>query len=289
MRSFFIYVILVLSSLSLKAQEPDSSSALFGLREAERNFARASVMLGRNAAFIENLAENSIVFTDRWITNGKEFSKNRQAAPIVLKWEPEFIDISGSRDFGISTGPWEVQEYRPYTAPVSTGYYLSVWEKQEDTWKVILDDGTSTPSIKNYNHKFSFPEGADKKSYYSEKKDQRYADELAGREKQMLEMWNENHIAPIYESFMASGAVMIRNKHYPESNRDSIKLWISQRGNTFSWITAGAKTASSGDLGFTYGLIVRSEMEKESVGHYVRIWKKQGETWKITIELINVN
>lgn len=289
MRSFLIFIILALPVLPMHAQEPDSSSALFGLREAERNFARSSVMFGRNAAFIENMAEKSIIFTDKWITNGKEFSKNRKAVPIMLKWEPEFMDISASRDFGISCGPWEVQEYRPYTAPVSTGYFLSVWEKQQDnTWKVILDDGASTPLIKNYKHRFSFPEGADKRAYFTENKDQRYADELAGWEKQMLLMWKENHVASIYESFMAPGAVVLRNKHYPESNRDSVRLWISQRGSTFSWTTEGCKTASSGDLGFTYGMIVKSDINKNA-GHYVRIWRKQGGMWKITIELINAD
>jgi len=103
------------------AQEPDSSSALFSMRDAERNFARSSVMYGRNTAFVENFAEESVIFTDRWLTNGKQFSKERKPTPVVLKWEPEFMDISGSRDFGISTGPWEAQEYRPNTAPLSNG------------------------------------------------------------------------------------------------------------------------------------------------------------------------
>src|SRR5664280_2588226 len=104
------------------AQEPDSTSALFSLRETEKNFARSSVMIGRNAAFAEYFADESVIFTDRWITNGKQFSKNQKASPVVLKWEPEFMDISGSRDFGISTGPWEVQEYRPNTLPLCLLY-----------------------------------------------------------------------------------------------------------------------------------------------------------------------
>ena len=91
-------------SFMLGAQEPDSSSALFNLREAERNFARASASFGRKEAFQEYLAKGSIIFTDKWITNGKEFWQNRKAAPSILKWEPEFMDISESLDFGISTG-----------------------------------------------------------------------------------------------------------------------------------------------------------------------------------------
>jgi ketosteroid isomerase-like protein len=130
MKVIFLFPLLL--ATSVMAQEPDSSSALFNMREAERNFARESVMLGRNASFVENFADESVVFTDKWITNGKQFSKDQKASPIVLKWEPEFMDISVSRDFGISTGPWEAQEYRPNTAPVAKGYFLTVWKKQSD-------------------------------------------------------------------------------------------------------------------------------------------------------------
>ena len=73
------------------------------------------------------------------------------------------MDISDSRDFGISTGPWEAQEYRPKTAPVSAGYFLTVWKKQSDgAWKVILDAGSTTPVPGGKEHTFTFPAGADK-------------------------------------------------------------------------------------------------------------------------------
>jgi hypothetical protein len=62
---YFILFPLLLSS-SVMAQEPDSNSALFSMREAERNFARESVMIGRNAAFVKNFAEESVLFTDKW-------------------------------------------------------------------------------------------------------------------------------------------------------------------------------------------------------------------------------
>src|SRR5512133_1092027 len=161
MKPVILFPLLLATSLS--AQEPDSTSSLFSMREAERNFAKASVMIGRNAAFAENFAEESVIFTDKWITDGKQFWQGRKPAAVVLKWEPEFIDIAGIRDFGIRTGPWEAQEYRPNTEPMSTGYFLTVWKKTSDgTWKVILDAGSSTPPKTNMPHSFSFPEGADK-------------------------------------------------------------------------------------------------------------------------------
>lgn len=59
-------IILNLLSSSVIAQEPDSSSALFHMRKAERNFAKESIMYGRNASFVKNFAEESVIFTDKW-------------------------------------------------------------------------------------------------------------------------------------------------------------------------------------------------------------------------------
>lgn len=36
--------------------------------------------------------------------------------------------LSAERNFGISTGPWEAQEYRPNTKPLVTGYFITVWK-----------------------------------------------------------------------------------------------------------------------------------------------------------------
>lgn len=71
MRSIFLILLVVV--LPAMAQEPDSSSALFKMRDAERHFAQNSVMHGRNAAFVESFAGESVIFTDKWITSGKQF------------------------------------------------------------------------------------------------------------------------------------------------------------------------------------------------------------------------
>jgi ketosteroid isomerase-like protein len=280
---------LLLASSAI-AQEPDSSSALFDMREAERNFAKASVMIGRNAAFAEYFADESVIFTDRWLTNGKQNSKERKPTPIVLKWEPEFMDISGSRDFGISTGPWEAQEYRPNTAPVASGYFLTVWKKLTDgTWKVILDGGSETPPVKNPKHSFSFPEGADKPvNAPTVINVELSCNEIKSREKQFLKEWEKNPIPSTYSSFLSPNARIQIKGHLPTTNADTIKSLISLIDRKLVWNTNGSGAATSGDLGFTYGLLQISGETIINKGHYVRIWRKApGDEWKITLEMIN--
>jgi ketosteroid isomerase-like protein len=272
----------------LAAQEPDSTSSLFSMREAERNFAKASVMIGRNAAFSENFAEESVIFTDKWLTNGKQYWQGRKPAAVVLKWEPEFMDIAGSRDFGISTGPWEAQEYRPNTEPLSTGYFLTVWNKASDgTWKVILDAGSSTPKTGN-PHSFTFPSGADKPVLHpSVLNVDLLCKELYDREKLIEEQWKKNPLPSSYASFLATDVRLQLNGHLPSANRDTIITWLSRLPKTITWKTSGAGAASSGDLGFTYGVIEMNDPAL-SKGHYVRIWRKQAEnTWKIVLEMVS--
>jgi ketosteroid isomerase-like protein len=285
---YYLLPALLLAS-NVFAQEPDSISAIFSMRETERNFARASVAIGRNAAFSEYFADKSVLFTDKWISNGKQYSTELKASPVVLKWEPEFMDISDSRDFGISTGPWEVQEYRPNTTPLATGYFLTVWKKQPDgTWRVILDGGSETPASANSNHSFSFPPGTDKavKNCPSFNEDL-LNKELCNRENQFLSAWEKTPMPASYLSYLAPEARMQLKGHLPSTNADTINSLISGFDKMLVWETVGSGAASSGDLGFTYGLLKRGS-QPITKGHYVRIWRKQsGTDWRIILEMIN--
>jgi ketosteroid isomerase-like protein len=288
----YILLLPLFLACSVMAQEPDSSSAIFSMREAERNFARASLMFGRNSAFVENFAEESVIFTDRWITSGKQFWKDLKASPVVLKWEPEFMDISESRDFGISTGPWESQEYRPNTEPLSTGYYLTVWKKESNgIWKVILDAGSTTPANKSYAHQFSFPFGADRTIPDPPVMNTELVrQELMDREKQILSEWEKDHLNSTYSSFLAPNAIIERKGHLPTSNADTINFLIGKLNRKLVWKTVGAGAASSGDLGFTYGILEYQEPSASGKGHYVRIWRKRsGASWNIVLEMISTD
>ena len=273
----------LLFATSAMAQQPDSSSALFSMREAEWNFARQSAMSGRNAAFVNNFAEQSVIFTDKWITNARQFWRERKAVPVILKWEPEYMDISGSRDFGVSTGPWESQEFRPGTNPTGTGYFLTVWEIQSGTWKVVLDAGSGTPAKEKNKHGFEFPAGADKPASKSSAVSKDISkNELIARDKEFSAAWIETPLPSTFAYFLAEGARLQRNGYLPTSNRDSIAVWTSHLGKKLAWNPSGAGAASSGDLGYTYGMLEEQGTVK---GHYVRIWRKVQGNWLITIEM----
>jgi hypothetical protein len=244
-------------------------------------------MFGRNAAFVSNLADYSVMFMGKWVTNSLQLWKERKADPVVLKWEPEFMDIAASGDFGISTGPWELQDFRPNTNPLSTGYFLTVWKKQTDgIWKVNLDAGIVTPVIKDTPHKFLFPSGADKDIDAPVSDTVQSNKELTEREKQLADQWEKTHQVAAFTSFLAPDARLMQNGHLPTTNRDTINSWISQRDKSI-WKPEGSGAASSGDMGYTYGII---EVHGIPVaGHYIRIWKKIHGKWLITVEMASID
>ncbi len=287
-----ITLIFLIVSLPAYAQKPDSTSALNSMLNAELGFAQSSVKHGLNAAFVENFTEESVLFTSEWITNGKHYYQQRKETPVVLKWEPEFMDISLSRDFGISTGPWEMQDYRPNTEPLSTGYFLTVWKKQPDgIWKVILDAGSQTPPPAANMHKISFPAGADKQvANPININPSKASTELLEREKQALGIWTSNPVASTYASFLAADARIQIGGELPKVKRDDINIWLSKLAKNMTWTTKGCGAASSADLGFTYGTFEIYNATGSSKGHYVHIWKRQPDgKWLIIIEMRNVD
>ncbi len=262
------------------------------MKDAELNFARHSVTYGRKAAFSEFLADESVIFTDNWIMHGKQYWLDRKASALVLKWEPEFMDIATSGDFGVSTGPWEAQEFRPYTLPVSTGYYLSVWKKQpEGKWNVILDAGITTPPEKEYKHGFSFPEGADKSkvSPSSVPIDNSITfSELTSSEQQLNNAWLSKPESATYMRFISPSARLLLSGHLPATDPVSIKLRISELDKSITWKPEGYGASDSGDMGYVFGITETGTINKKISGNYVRIWKRRPDnSWTIIIEVMS--
>ena len=228
---------------AVAAGEPAEGSALSQMIEAERSFAKASVTKGRNAAFVDNLADECLVYSKAWLNRGRQFFREQKPAPVILKWEPEFADISAGGDFGVTTGPWEIQEYRPGTQPLMKGYFLTVWRKQADgSWKVILDNGAIMSVPEKNEHKVSFPDGADKPG-----KDLKATDalavpaELKKSDSQFLQAWQKEPVPDTYLSYLASDCRMMRPGVLPATTVEEALDLLSQHKDDEHKIIAGHK------------------------------------------------
>jgi hypothetical protein len=131
--------LVVCSAIALVAQEK-AKAPLQAMIDQERAFAKLADEKGTRDAFLEYLADESLLFTPG-PTPGKLYYKNRPALPMKLRWAPEFADISAAGDLGYTSGPWELS--RNATEPPSSfGHFNTLWRLQQDgSFRVEVDLG----------------------------------------------------------------------------------------------------------------------------------------------------
>lgn len=113
--------------------------AVRAIVEQERAFSAASVAKSTRDAFMEFLADDSLLFRPGPVP-GKMFIRNRPAPPGKLVWAPTFADVASSEDIGYTTGPYEFRKAEMTETPQSWGHYVSIWRKQRDgSWKVEVE------------------------------------------------------------------------------------------------------------------------------------------------------
>ena len=117
------------------------------LLEVDRAFSNLSKEKGMNHAFINYLAENSVLLRpNKMPLVGRDKimeSFSRPDTSFSLTWEPLFADVAESGELGYSYGIYKVEMYAPDGSPItSEGTYVSVWKKNEaGEWKFVLDTG----------------------------------------------------------------------------------------------------------------------------------------------------
>ncbi len=117
--------------------------AVRAIVEQERAFSAASVAKSTRDAFMEYLADDSLLFRPGPVP-GKMFIRNRPAPPGKLVWAPTFADAASSEDIGYTTGPYEFRKAEMTETPQSWGHFVRIWRKQRDgAWKVEVELGIS--------------------------------------------------------------------------------------------------------------------------------------------------
>jgi hypothetical protein len=124
-------------------QNTQAQKGIDALIQAEKNFAAYSVDNSTKEAFLKFLDSAGIIFDKGKPANGITIWKKREKGPGVLNWHPQFAEISGSGDFGYTTGPWTFQNSSTDTM-AARGQYTTVWQiNTKGEWKFLVDLGVS--------------------------------------------------------------------------------------------------------------------------------------------------
>lgn len=91
--------------------------------------------------------------------------------------------------------------------------------------------------------------------------------------------------------FAHPDAVLLRQNNMPVVGKEAVKLLFEKADTTgidFTWEPIAGNIASSGELGYTYGIYTFKKDTVSEKGTYVSIWKKDSKgNWKYILDCGN--
>jgi ketosteroid isomerase-like protein len=273
----FLPIALLMVALASSAQTTADSN-LKGLVDAEWAFINTAKEKNTRDAFIASLADDAITFGQD-IQKGKEYLKTQQPNESWLYWEPVYSVIAASGDFGFNTGPWEFRQKKTDEKAVAFGQFVTVWKKINGVWKAAIDIGIShgAPAGKEI-WRTSSVKSAPSKSVENKT-------DVMNFERQFQDDIVRKGLTA-YRKFISPEARLYRSKREPFTSAEQIEKYLNETTEKITFASVDAEIASTGDLAFVYGrTVVREETDRNSF--FMRIWRKENNTWKIVLDLVN--
>ena len=111
--------------------------------------------------------------------------------------------------------------------------------------------------------------------------------EIISEDKAFSDMSKKDGMKKAFIQFIDDDGILLRPNHPPIVGADAIDF-LSQSNDssyTLTWIPSSAGIATSGDLGYTYGIYMLQLSDTTLRGTYVSIWKKQKDgKWKFVLD-----
>jgi hypothetical protein len=283
--------LLLVACASAPVTAPDDR--LEGLFAAERSFAKASTERGIRASFLEYFAADGINFQP-----GPGLMRERMLAhpppadplALLLDWSPQAGAVARSDALGFTTGPYSLRNQRDATAPTQYGYFFSVWKRENGAWRVALDAGVSTPAAPEPEAPGKVAAEANKALPWLPPANWRAGgkDALLALEREPRSLDPEPANVPSYFELLASSVRVLREGSYAVRGADAVRKTLAAPMRRVQWTPAGAATAASDDLGYTYGGYVRMRGDaQEAAGYYVHVWQRdETGAWRIAVEVL---
>lgn len=250
---------------------------------AERAFAADAPGLGITGSFTRWSVDDAVVISEgRAQTVRQVYPPDvpRDADEPTLEWWPNFAGISRSGDLGFTTGGVAVNGER-------AGHYFTVWKRQPDGgWKWVYDGGVGASAAEVPGPETE-PEilslglagpGATAETALAEVAEAERALGLGLRTDQraahlaVLADRGRVYVAPLPPAIG------------PKQAAETLAGWPA----TFeTGPMQGGGASEAGDLVWTYGPALWMRDDQPRTGHFVRLWQRQVDGWKLVlVELI---
>lgn len=256
---------------------------------AERAFAADAPSMGVAGSFNKWSTPDAILIAaGRVQTIGEVYPDGpRPADEPLLEWWPNFAGIARSGDLGFTTGGVAVNGRR-------TGHYFTIWMKQADgSWRWVYDGGSGA-SAADVPGPETEPVILDpgppllRVRHAGQPAPPPPAPDWALTEVRALEA-DLARVAAVDQK-AAHLAVMADNGRLyvaplaPAIGRDAFAAALDGWPATFRFgPAAGGGQSAYGDLVWTYGPAAWTRDGQERTGHYVRLWQRQEDGFRIVL------
>ena len=217
---------------------PDAAA---GLVAAERAFAARAQEAGANTAFTEVFAKNAIWFRPGPVDAHQFITAHPMRATLDLRWVPVYAEVSADGKMGYTTGPATFASRG--SAPTGASWYVSVWVREGDGWKLRSDAGVGLPQI------LPLDSAAATLQTRSLRPLSAAGATLARADSLLLANYPSK-----FQGMAEPDALVLRSEAMPVRARAATPsmLWSDSvsRMSPEGWAVAG-----SGDLGFVYGTV----------------------------------
>jgi hypothetical protein len=273
----------LLLSLPLAAA-PAPSPATPSLVAADYGFADAVAKTGIRAGFMGVLRPDCQYFIPRPV-NGLEFFRTQLELGAQMTWAPVVAESSQAGDLGYTSGPFA---WRPGkdAQDAAFGWNVTLWQREGNgPWKARLEIGIPTPDPIDITPAPALPRPAATTlvptgSALGNPADLIAMDKAFGIEAAKASKPGTMDYTKVYAAHVDENVRFYRKGHFP---LEGVKrMTQAMDAGTVSWEPKEGFVSASGDLGCTRGML-KHDGAHES--HYVRMWKKVGSSWKLTLDL----
>jgi hypothetical protein len=259
----------------LRAGAGESAQVILDL---EARFAAASRERGARAAFLEFLADDSVVLQPGPVAGRATWESADEIAG-TLDWSPDWAELAADGALGFATGPWLLVP--PGDGPRVEGRYLTLWRRSDSGWAVAFDGGFARRAPDDATLAATQPRmgvaacGEDPEGSPAE---------LQSLDRSLAGTADAPYGSQVL-AVLGTGAVLF---HPPVVGgfRDSVaqKAALDALPAGTQLQPMGAAVAASGDLGYSYG-ISSPAAGVPADASYVHVWCHAGGNWVLLLEV----
>jgi len=244
---------------------------------AERAFAADGYRMGVKASFLKHSSPDAIVIQPGPVNAHESLAEAPDGKPDdpKLEWWPVWAGIAKSGDLGFTTGPYAVAGQR-------RGHYFTVWKKQlNGEWKWLFDGGT--PSDPSGAPGPGGPVGFLKVADVPPMDAAQALAEVFAVEDALATVALTDLKAGFLTVYACDGR-MQGSALPPAETCEAAEVEMATRPAAARLKTLGGEASDAGDLVWTYGVMDWSGIGGETKGHYVRVWQRRADGWRIVFD-----